>query len=63
MKIPFLYFILPIRLYLGGSSKSSSTQNVDSSTKVETTNKQVGASEGSFGVGSDYNVTYNFEGP
>ncbi len=61
MKIPFLYFLLPIRLYLGGSSKSSSTQNVDSSTKVETTNKQVGASEGSFAVGSDSNVTYNVE--
>lgn len=63
MKIPFLNFLLPIRLYLGGSSKSSSTQNVDSSTKVETTNKQVGASEGSFAVGSDSTVNYTSADP
>lgn len=43
-------------LGVGGSSKSSSTQNYDASTKVNTTNNQVGASEGSLAVGAGANL-------
>lgn len=44
------------RLYIGGSSKSSSKQTTDASTKVTTTNQQVGASEGSLAVGAGSTV-------
>ena len=51
-------FFRSMALGIGGSSKSSSTTNSDNSTKVTTTNQQVGASEGSFAVGANSNVTY-----
>lgn len=41
---------------LGGGDRSTSTTQTDASTTVTTTNKQVGASEGSFAVGSDSTV-------
>lgn len=41
------------RLHIGGGSKSSSSQSTDASTKVTTTNQQVGASEGSTAFGAN----------
>jgi hypothetical protein len=51
-------FFHSMALGVGGSSKSTSATNSDNSTKVTTTNQQVGASEGSFAVGSGSNVVY-----
>lgn len=41
---------------VGGSSKSAATTNTDQSTKVQTTNNQAGASEGSIAIGAGANA-------
>lgn len=61
----FPFFVCPFWLsenltfFIGGSSKTKQTQNTDQSTTIETTNKQVGASEGSVGIGAGANVRNN----
>lgn len=51
---PF-FSISRFMLCIGGGSKSTSTQSADNSTKVSTTNQQVGASEGSTAIGAGGN--------
>jgi len=52
--LPF-FSIDRFTLCVGGGSKSTSSQSADNSTKVSTTNQQVGASEGSTAVGANSN--------